>query len=73
MTARLDVSEEPEYLERNLRMTRSALYCSHNLKYEYPPHIHLSCSKDDPTNTHKLETALSSTICMAVQTKMVSQ
>ena len=32
-TARLDLSEEPEYLERNLRMTKSALYCSHNFKY----------------------------------------
>ena len=29
-TAGLDMSEEPEYLERNLRMTILALYCSHS-------------------------------------------
>lgn len=56
VAARLDVSEEPEYLERYLRMTRSALYCSYNFKYKHPPHIHHSCLKEN----HRLHTSLKS-------------
>ena len=43
--SKLDVSEEPEYMERNLRMRRSALYCSHNFKFAHPANIHHSCYK----------------------------
>ena len=58
----LDVNEEPEYVEGNLQMTRSALYCSHSFKYRYPPSSHHSCLKDDYTNPHMF--ASTSTICI---------